>query len=1008
MKPISLKMTAFGPYLEEQIIDFTAFYESNLFLIHGETGSGKTVILDAMTYALYGKSSGGLRGDIAQMRCDRADNKTETVVEYEFAVRDVIYKFVRNIRCTSGGRLQVSQNALIKRGDVYEQLGENDKQLTVSGEAERIIGLDYDQFRQVVILPQGQFENFLTAKSDVKEAILNTLFNAEKWSTITSKLWEKSRSMESEITSEAQAIKNKMDLMNCETIEMCREKVTQLEVQAAENVENITVFTKLHMESQERLESAKKINASFAELAVYKAKLSDLTADDENINLKRIKCADMAKAAEIKPLYTTYVNAVNEYKKRTDDAEKTRTQYADAFAKFENAAKALESAEANKDIYENNVKSLIRYNGMTDLYRDFEIRKQEFKDLRTEEYNIAKSAENDEKRLIECTDLRKQLSDEREYIIAEYSAALPDLRMRADNQKEAQKLMFRRENELSDKKKCTENLSDKKNLYAANDENLRQLKAEYQRKYEIYIANTAAILADELTDGAPCPVCGSLHHPSPHSIGENDTVTADLLKSLNDKITAVTDNMSAIQADIESLNMLMRTAESNLREVDLKIAESAPFSQVILTELEAKLRQAETECGKLKSITDKIKYLDDEIIGLTDLVKSYDQKKAELKEKGDAAVADCKAMKQRMDEDIADEKSLADKIAQLEAFITRYETALKSAEKAAGEAVSLRDRCDENVRTADAELVKAEFGGSKSAYEESLHAHGFSDTETFTDLLAESQNAAALDAEIREYDKLLYNLTANIAELEESLDSESVYDVSEMNTAHDTLTNELNQKISMRKFLEESAVNSKKNLADIEKRTAELDARREKYNKLYTFSSALSGNRGIGLSRYVLGVMLSAVIHEANVLLQNVHGGRYSLRHTLDTYGRSQKAGLEIEVYDSYTDRIRWSSTLSGGEKFLVALTLSLGLSSVVQSQSGGIKIDAIFIDEGFGTLDPYSVEDALNILKDINVSRSMVGIISHVELLKDNIGASIEVEKRRNGSVLHCNKLRF
>ena len=1003
MKPISLKLAAFGPYLEEQFIDFTVFYKSNLFLIHGETGSGKTVILDAMTYALYGKSSGGIRGDIAQMRCDRADNKADTVVEYEFSVRDVIYKFVRNIRCTSGGKLQVSQNALVKRGDIYEQLGENDKQLTVSNEAERIIGLNYDQFRQVIILPQGQFENFLIAKSDVKEAILNTLFNAEKWSAITSKLWEKSRAMESELTSEEQDIRYKLRSVQCDDIAICRERTLESEAKAAECTESIAALTKAQSESQVRLEHAKKINAVLADLAVYKAKLQTLTVGEADVDNKRIQYA-------VKPMYLAYMNAENEYKKRADDAVNTHTQYADACVKYESSAENLKIIEADKAVYDGNTKLLIRYNEMVGLYRDFEVRKQEVNGLRVEYYNISKSAENDEKKLRECTESRKQLSDEREYIIAEYSAALPELRQRADDLKESRKFILNREKSLGEIKSGEENLADKKSLFAVNDENLRQLKAEYQRKYDVYIANTAAILADELADGEPCPVCGSTHHPSPHGVTENDTVTAEHLKSLNDKISAVTDNMNSINAETEKINIRLQSLNESLRELDLHISESVPFTQVALTEADAKLRQADTGCGKLKDITDKIKNLDDEISGLSELVKSYDLKKAELKEKGDAAVADCKAMKQRMDDDITDNKALADKTAQLEAFVARYETAVKSAAQAVSDAVSVRDRCDENVRTTNAELMKAEseFNGSRAAYEEILRTHGFTDTEKFTEMLAESQSAADLDREIREYDKLHYNLTVNITELEESLHGETAYNVIDMTATHDEITNNLNDKITLGKSTADLAKHLGDILEDLEKRTAELEVRREKYNKLYTFASSLSGNRGIGLSRYVLGVMLTAVIHEANVLLQNVHGGRYSLRHTLDTHGRSQKAGLEIEVYDSYTDRMRWSSTLSGGEKFLVALTLSLGLSSVVQSQSGGIKIDAIFIDEGFGTLDPYSVEDALNILKDINVSRSMVGIISHVELLKDNIGASLEVEKRRNGSVLHCNKLRF
>ena len=1009
MKPISLRIKAFGPYLEEQYIDFTQFYSANVFLIHGETGSGKTAILDAITYALYGKSSGGGRGDISQMRCGRADNKTDTAVEYEFSVRDTaVYKFVRYIRCSSGGKLQVSQNALIKRGEVYEQLGDNDNQTVVNAEAERIIGLNYDQFRQVIILPQGQFENFLAAKSDVKETILNTLFNAERWSMITERLWDKSRRMEESVKSEENRIHDTLKDHECADIDEFRVRITEVDQAVKIIASNIDVLTKNQISASSSLEHARNINAMFIERDGYDAQLSDLIQYSGVIADRRTEYAKALIALEVKPVYIAYLNAENEYKKRADNVGNAERQYVDSVAKHEIASAKLKEIEADKAKYDSNSELLIKYNHMVGLYKDFEARKQDVLDLRRQHYELLNMTANNEEQLRKNIELRKQLSEERDFIISEYSAALPELRLHTDELKKSQKLTVDSEKISLEIKNCGDRLSDKINLRDVSNENLIKLKAEYYQKYDIYMANTAAALADNLTDGEPCPVCGSIHHPSPGISAHHETVTAAQLKSLNDKITAGVDNINTIAADIEKITARVQLLTENLSELNRNLDESAPFTNIALNEAESKLSHAERECAGLKDISETLKTLDGDIVNLETLVKDYADKKRELEDKGNAAIAECKAMKQRMDETIPDSVTLNDKIAELEMYVKRYSVDSENAKKAADETAAVCGRCDENIKMAEAEFEKAvsEFTDKKKSYENTLIKYEFENTEKYMEAL--EFDSKSLANQISEYDNMYYNLTENVKRLNESLIGEKSYSTAEMAEEFDSITNALNDNISKQGLYKNAAVSYKKTLDDLEKRSAFITVSREKYNKLHTFASALSGIRGIGLSRYVLGVMLSAVIHEANVLLQNVHGGRYSLRHTLDSYGRNHKAGLEIEVYDSYTDKTRWAATLSGGEKFLVALTLSLGLSGVVQAQSGGIKIDAIFIDEGFGTLDPNSVEDALNILKDINVSRSMAGIISHVELLRENISASIEVEKKRNGSILHCNGVRL
>ena len=185
----------------------------------------------------------------------------------------------------------------------------------------------------------------------------------------------------------------------------------------------------------------------------------------------------------------------------------------------------------------------------------------------------------------------------------------------------------------------------------------------------------------------------------------------------------------------------------------------------------------------------------------------------------------------------------------------------------------------------------------------------------------------------------------------------------------------------------------------------ELDQEEPAFVELAHFVRAMRGDNGMGIERYVLGIMLSSITQQANQLLQLVHNGRYQIFRSDEASGRTRKFGLELSIYDSYTCSSRSVVSLSGGEKFLVSLALSLALSSVVQARNGGIQLDTMFIDEGFGTLDEHSIADALAVLQIMSNSRGYVGIISHVELLKDNIPAGILVEKSREGSRIQIRK---
>ncbi|MCR5591560.1 MAG: SMC family ATPase [Lachnospiraceae bacterium] len=876
MRPIKVEFQAFGPYPGYEKVDFEAISAKGLFLICGKTGIGKTMILDAMTFALYGKSSGSGRDNFESMRCTRAEFGTDTFVKFEFENNGEHYLFERRLECKKKN-LHPSYNVAIKGADgIWNPLMENAKDDPVSKKAAEIIGLEYEQFRQVIVLPQGQFERLLTSNSNEKEKILTSIFGEEKWKAIADRFYAKAEGRKSELKVIQDRIRTSLSEEGCETM---LELETVLagkkeEAEALEENHKKADYEKIIKEQQGLLIIAKR----FGDLHKAESKTAELKARKEERDGWEKTLSDAKRADKVRTLIEAEKAAAEALKKRKDEEEAAKTA---AEAKKKAADDASEKvklhAEREKDIEELKSKKIL-YEGKRNDYEGLDEAENELRDAK-------KAAE---------------------------SAASADM----------------------EAKKAYDSLSE--TVVRLQNEN-SSLLAEYNELMNAYIAGITGDLAKDLESGKPCPVCGSTEHPDKAKPAEN----------------AVT------KAQVDS-------AKNRSDQKDKEVR-----------------KQAEEQ--------DKAKKLSEE--------KHADAEKARSKVTVLSERLD--GRKKNLVEGIPTAEKLEEAIAKLQTSVEEYEglkTSLLEAEKKAkDEYIESKTKIGSAENETKAAAKTCDDAGC--ATEAGLKENGFASRDEAVSLMLSAEEMEQLSSRIAKYEADVRTADENLKSIAEELRNVKEPDEAKCQEILDSASAAQNEYIKKKALLTQEIERVEKKAGTLRRDGEGIEDKIREADEDLAFAKKLRGDTGIGLQRYVLGIMFSSVVASANRMLEKVHGGRYRLFRSDDRAQGSNKTGLELKVYDKNSKEHdgRFVGTLSGGEKFLASLALSIGMSTV--AQKGGIKIDALFIDEGFGSLDEDSIEDAMNILNSIQESNGLVGIISHVQILQDQIPTKLRVEEDKNGS---------
>lgn len=890
MKPVKLTMSAFGPFSGQVEIDFTRFERDGLFLLNGETGAGKTSIFDAISYALFGEVSGGTRGK-DNLRSDFAKPETDTFVRLEFEHRGINYTVSRSPEyerpklrgegttiADATVEFIMPERVLVRTRDVNSAIAE-------------LLSVTYEQFKQIMMIAQGEFLVLITASSDERTAIMRRVFDTAKF-----------EDMQKRLTAQALELKRRYDTLKAEQ--------TRLENSFIANVdtsdEHIDSLAKMRNNIRSELdaltikiEQAKQLNAALDALEIDKAKLGK--------NEQSVKETERELAA-------------------LKDDEPLRKHMETVIAEIEAA--------------------LPKYAEFTEKSTALRKKTSELFDSEKEYAEISEQIDAEKTELIEVKSTLES------FVSAETDAVMIENELNAAAER-ADRLKMLEEAQTEWKIKNA--------VYI-------KLQEKYFAKKKLFDDGLAGRLAENLKDGEPCPVCGSAEHPRRAELPEK----------------------APTQAEYEICEKAYEKARADVIAANEK--RELLSSELLSSELEAPPENS-GNTGNSGNI-DKI----DKIENISDIIRAHLQTVAELtrrKKQADDSVELLNAARSREKQISAD----IDKITEREKILRENISVIKTeVEIIKLEIIVLKKDLKHDKETAaksELEKTKSELRKSENELRDKIEKY---------QLLRES--AASLTALIENDEKAIREISEKLdfdeAPAGQKIDNISKIDMSEFETRKALLT----EQAAGLERQERIALSAKETNVRIQNELAECREKLETADKLYgdaeliakTANGTLSGKNKLRFETYVQQVYFDRVLEEASVRFNIMTDGRFELiRQSADKI--KGRAGLDIDVFDNWTQTSRPAKTLSGGQCFMAALSLALGLSDVMQAHSGGIQIDTIFIDEGFGSLDSESLECAMNVIAGLADGNRIVGIISHVDALKDRIPNKILIERGKMGS---------
>lgn len=1011
MKPLKLKMSAFGPYSGVQEIDFTELKDRCIFLIHGPTGSGKTSILDAICFALYGDTSGAERSG-KSMRSHFAGLEEITEVTFEFELRGKKYRVnripeqERLKKSGTGTTIQLSEAAIYS----IEADGRNEILQTgwsrVTGEVEKLIGFESEQFRQVIMLPQGKFRELLTAPTEERQKILEKLFRTEFYRKIEEALKEASKELKKSIEEKSARKKWHLGASGCESVEILETTIKRDEEELSRLNLEVEARSKGVKEIQEALNAAREDNKKLIEMESTLRTLESLEKMIGDYDKRRIEVEDARKAATLEEREAQTRKRSKDKKECEDNLGVKVLELKQAEESFKGAEAALQYENSRELDRENANKYIIKLRDYTERVESLDLCRLAVIRLENELNLSGAEAEKIKKNL---TELKVDIENNKEKIkscseiaikASLYENEYGKIKTVYEKRTILDKYYADMNSVLRDCQRALEEYEKSSLLHLAEKEKLIALQGLWNR-------GQAAILAEKLEDNTPCPVCGSIHHPSPArldvSIPREDEIKrqaalVEELEKQRDEKKGIRDNENIKKANLENRITAIEEELTEYREQSTgelqtgmkqwrelyEVALEASRSLEALKEHQEKLEETEkAERERLEQAEERLK-----------LISSEHQKNIGTLNERESSIP----------ENIRSLEKLNNEISLWDGKYSKLMEAFNAAKKSFEETrLKL-----EGARTShmEAERVLREttekYNEERLEFMESLKDAGFEKYSDYENSKRDEIAVARLVEDIKVFDGRLQSArdacerAAKTAEGIVKKDIDIIeQSLKEAEEARDSI---LKQETSLVNKIE----NNRNNYLEINNLQKEIQSEEDRYSVLGRLSEVSNGSNGYGITfqRFVLGVLLDDITSAATERLKLMSRGRYHLGRTLDRTRKNAAGGLDLQVFDTYTGVERSVATLSGGESFLASLSLALGLADVVQSYSGGISLDTIFVDEGFGTLDPESLDFALRTLIDLQQGGRLVGIISHVPELKERIDARLEVLPADKGSI--------
>lgn len=941
MRPEKLTISAFGPYADRTEIDFSRLGDSGLYLITGDTGAGKTTIFDAITFALYGQASGQVR-DSAMFRSKYADTVTETFVELVFSYQGKKYQVFRSPEYMApkkrgtGLTLRKAEAQLIYPDERQPVTKARD----VTRAIEELLGLDYEQFTQIAMIAQGDFQKLLLAGTVQRGEIFRQIFHTGIYQQVQLKLKDAARSRYKEYDEMRRSIAQYLDGV----------KFRQREGTEAEE------FAELKKGKFEgRLERSLEILKSFIDQGEKRE--SELLKQEQEVDQKIRTMENMLHlSAQKRNLEQKKDLARKQLEQLLPDLEK-------ASGEAEKYKDADRKCEALGILIREKQEQLKKYQVLEQLKTELdEIRMQLKKCRAGQEANIRQ-----EQQLHKDMEQLKKERSLLENSQLDLQKAITEREKRTQRKSELNGL----ETEMREFKGLYEATKEQQKKYQAAYEKAQQQSEYYQQIFHSFLDAQAGILAQELKENEPCPVCGSLSHPHPRIISKGRTVTSEILD--NEKIKL--DKLEKISAD------------QSLEAGKLKERSNASWKQIVsgaeelleeFQEFRKETKNGNGQAGDFRTVWKQmILMINREKEQCKNLLTESDRKIREAEENT--------KRKQKVEKLLENLEKEKDILQEKKNSCDREQTGLTTK---ASENEKQQKNAAEEIRQvhpeAGKEVLEKEIREKQQEYID-LKENSRKMKETFERFQAEK-------ARITSTIKTLDEQQKEIGEIRED-------EIREQYTESTTQKTELAEK---RKELFSIQSGNLEIFRKVQKRKEEMTKAEAEYvwmkNLSDTANGNLNGKAKIELETYIQMAYFDRILRRANVRLMTMSSGQYELKRQEQSENRKEKAGLDLNVIDHYNGTERSVKTLSGGESFQASLSLALGLSDEIQASAGGIRLDSMFVDEGFGSLDEEALSQAVKALSSLADGHRMVGIISHVAELKDRIENKIIVTKQCSG----------
>lgn len=1039
MKPKRIRLSAFGPFGSEIDIPLEKLGQG-LFLVTGDTGAGKTTLFDAICFALFGDVSGSMR-TIDTIRSDFAQAEEKTFVEFHFFHKGKVYQIYRSpkyqkLKKNGKGLTQVAAEAILTREDKSVVTGYK----AVTEEVQALLGIDVNQFKQIVMIAQGEFLKLLLADSGERGILLRKIFHTEKFLQMQNALKEKEKKCKAAYEENEKRILQYLGEVICDDDEkfpaLAKEKRNDIyrveetvpalnELLSCDKEKLKKIDSQLDMYGKElentsqQLIEERYLFQAFQQWETVQEEVNRLQARKEAIEEKIQQVGIFEKAMyQVDPIYQQYEREAKEREALAHNKKVLMEKIEEKEALFLQSQKQWEQQKDKSEEKEGLLAEMQKENQQLELYQTQEKLEVEIKQLTVA---IEKSLNQMEtiKKDIQKGDVEREAAKK---ILNDFEGIEVTIATMENKWKEA----LDKKEKLENIKESFEQIQkDKKNYlllkkqFQEMEEVYQGKKREYDDKEHLFLREQAGILAKELKEGEPCPVCGSTVHPQ-KAIFSSETLSKESLQEEKIELEKASDALYDLSAQCKSLytELTTRFSETKKRAKvyidDLEQWQKEEYVDKLSDILqgvdreELSIRQKLNQCKEDKRIKketmDKWELLEASLSQLQKNKQEQEVQHTQMEIELRGKKASLEEIKKQLPNASLDEakKIWQDRRNLYQKLKNDFEAAQKEAQERKSQWESqkaiygeLEDRQEKQIKT---------YEKVKNMLWDVLIKEGFSSLESFQQVIQLKESIESVKAEIKifqEADKrnqlLLEQLSNEIKGKEKPNLIQTEQKKLEAQQRKKALEDE-KKELSIRYLMNEKVW---KNAAQLCKERKLLASEYQIIQGLSkTACGELNGKQKIMFEQYIQAFYFDRIIEEANKRLYQMTTGRYELLRQESAENLRSQSGLGLEIMDYYTGKKRSVKSLSGGEAFKASLSLALGLSDVIQHYAGGVEIDTMFIDEGFGTLDEESLEQAISTLHELTYGERLVGIISHVTELKSRIEKQIIVKKGTKGSI--------